>query len=73
MNSHQTTKRCEGELKGPRQGKCTVTITKKDGVETLAINDVEPRGIADGKYTLTVTGEPMSRWTRDSDGWRRVK
>ena len=70
--SPQTTKRRGGELKGPRQAKCTVTITKRNGVETLAINDVEPRGIADGNYTLTVIGEPTSRWTRDNDGWKRL-
>jgi hypothetical protein len=40
MSSLQTMKRCDGELSGPRQAKCIVTITKKDGVKTLAINDV---------------------------------
>jgi hypothetical protein len=72
MSSMQATKRCEGELIGPRQAKCIVTISTKDGVETLAINDVEPRGIADGNYTLAVKGEPQSRWVRDHDGWRRL-
>jgi hypothetical protein len=55
-SSVQTTKR-RGELTGPRQVKCIVTITKRNGIETLAINDVEPRGIADGDYTLTVKGQ----------------
>jgi hypothetical protein len=72
MNSIQGMKRRDGELKGPRQAKCLVTITKKDGVETLVINDVEPRGIADGDYTLTVKGEPTTRWSRDHDGWKRL-
>ena len=71
MNTH-TTKRRDGELTGPRRAKCTVTITKRNGVETLAINEVEPRGIADGNYTLTVSGMPVTRWKRDYDGWQRV-
>jgi hypothetical protein len=72
MSSLHATKHCGGELRGPRQARCIVTITKIDGVEILAINDVAPRGIADGNYTLTVKGEPQSRWTRDRDGWRRL-
>ena len=72
MSSAQTTKRREGELTGPRKAKCVVTITKRDTVEALAINGVEPRGIADGNYTLTVRGEPTTRWSRDYDGWRRL-
>lgn len=72
LMSNQTTKRRDGELTGPRQAKCIVTLTKRDGVETLAINDVAPRGIADGDYTLTMKGEPTSRWKRDHDGWRRL-
>ncbi len=71
MSVTETTKRREGELTGPRRAKCVVTITKRDSVETLAINDVEPRGIADGNYTLTVKGEPTTRWKRDHDGWKR--
>jgi hypothetical protein len=72
MRSVPTTKRRDGELTGPRQAKCIVTITERDGVETLVINDVEPRGIADGNYTLTVKGLPTSRWKRDKDGWERL-
>jgi hypothetical protein len=72
MSSTQTTRRRDGELRGPRQAKCIVTITKRDGVETLSINDVEPRGIVDGNYTLTVSGEVTSRWKRDYDGWQRL-
>jgi ABC-type Fe3+-citrate transport system substrate-binding protein len=72
MSGAETTKRREGELTGPRQAKCIVTITRRGSVETLAINDVEPRGIADGNYTLTVKGEPVTRWKRDHDGWERL-
>jgi hypothetical protein len=60
MTSNHTMKRREGELRGPRQAKCIATITERFGLETLSINDVEPRGIADGNYTLTVSGEPTS-------------
>lgn len=72
MSGAETTRRREGELTGPRQAKCVVTIIKRGGVETLAINEVEPRGIADGNYTLTVKGEPTTRWQRDHDGWKRL-
>jgi hypothetical protein len=72
MSGAQTTKRREGELTGPRRAKCVVTITRRGSVETLAINEVEPRGIADGSYTLTVKGEPTTRWKRDHDGWKRL-
>ena len=72
MSGAQTRKRRAGELAGPRQANCVVTITKTDSVETLAINEVEPRGIADGNYTLTVKGEPTTRWKRDHDGWKRL-
>jgi hypothetical protein len=72
MSGDETTKRREGELTGPRRAKCIVTITKRGSVETLAINEVEPRGIADGNYTLTVKGEPTTRWKRDCDGWKRL-
>jgi hypothetical protein len=59
-------------LAGASRAKCRVTINKWAGVKTLAINDLEPRWIADGDYTLEVTGEPTSQWKRDRDGWTRV-
>ncbi len=73
MNSLREVKLRDGELRGPREATCIVTITKKDGVETLAIKGVEPRGIVDGNYTLTVKGEPRSVWSRDHDGWKRLR
>jgi hypothetical protein len=73
MSSVQTTKRRAGELTGPRQAKCVVTITNKGGVETLAIDNVQPRWIADGDYTLIVEDEPTTRWNRDYDGWKRLR
>ena len=65
-------RRLRGELIGASQAKCIVTINKWAGVLTLAINDLEPRWIADGDYTLTVKGEPTSQWRRDRDGWKRL-
>jgi hypothetical protein len=65
-------RRLNGELAGPSQAKCVVTINKWAGVVTLAINDLEPRWIADGDYTLKLKGEPTSRWKRDGDGWTRL-
>ena len=65
-------KRLSGELTGARHAKCRVTINKWEGVVTFAINDLEPRWIADGDYTLTVTGEPTSQWRRDRDSWKRL-
>jgi hypothetical protein len=73
MSSAQTTKRHAGELTGTRQAKCFVRISKKDGVKTFAIDHVEPHGIVDRDYTLTVEGEPTTRWNRDYDGWKRLK
>jgi len=37
-----------------------------------AINNVDPRGIADGDYTLTVKGQPRSLWEHDKYGWKRL-
>jgi hypothetical protein len=65
-------KRLGGELTGADKAKCTVTLNKWEGVVTLAIKELEPRWIADGDYTLTVQGEPTSRWKRDRDGWTRL-
>ena len=39
---------------------------------TVTINDVEPRAPPDGHYTLTVKGEPTSKWKRDRYGWERL-
>jgi hypothetical protein len=55
------------------KAKCIVTITNRNGVKTLAITDVEPRGIADGNYTLEVKGEPLSVWEHDKYGWKRLE
>ena len=65
-------KRLRGELTGASYAKCVVTINKWAGAVSLAINDLEPRWIADGDYTLKIKGEPTSRWKRGGDGWTRL-
>ena len=72
MSSTRTTERRNGELTGPRPAKCTVTISRREGLARVAINDVEPRAPPDGHYTLTVKGEPATKWKRDRYGWARL-
>jgi hypothetical protein len=72
MSSISTTEYRNGELTGPRPAKCKVTINRTESVVTFTINDVEPRAPPDGRYTLTVNGEPASRWKRDKNGWTRL-
>jgi hypothetical protein len=72
MSNIPTTEHRNGELTGPRSAKCTVTINRREGVVTVTINDVEPRAPPDGHYTLTVKGEPTSKWKRDRYGWERL-
>jgi hypothetical protein len=62
--------RRKGKLTGHQVADCTVTVSRRDGVESSrAITDVLPR-VPDGDYKLTVEGEPSpSLWRKDKNGW----
>jgi hypothetical protein len=71
-NLTSTSERKIAELNGPRAAECVVTVTKKEGVASLAISGVVPQGPPDGEYKATVEGKPPSRWRRNRDGWARL-